>query len=57
MGEKDGVEITSILTYDTGRRHVSALCAFVHLLGAVDDLVIILKRAIAETSDIDVEKL
>lgn len=55
--EEDGVEITSILADNVGRKYVSALCAFVHLLGSVDDLVVILKRAVGETSDIDLEKL
>jgi len=57
VDEEDKTEITSVLTEDARRKYVSALCAFVHLLGSIDDLVLVLKRTIGETSDIDLERL
>jgi hypothetical protein len=57
VDEEDETEIISVLAEDAGRKYGSTLCAFVHLLGSIDDLVLVLKRTISETRDIDLERL
>ena len=57
MDEENEIEISNVLTEDAGRKYASVLCAFVHLLGSIDDLFIVLKQTVGESSDIDVERL
>jgi hypothetical protein len=45
------------LADDSGRKYVCAVFALVQLLGAIDELVIVVKRAVGETNDIDLERL
>jgi hypothetical protein len=51
--QKDDLKLTEHLAEKSGRQHISAVSALMRLLGAVDNLVLVLKKAVGESSAVD----